>query len=207
MPFKGRATIAKEGSLNYFAARSFAGAWYEQGGRRLGNGRGLPVRQLSRTLRASGKRSNAQREGVARMLPGLIEADGVSVAESESHLTQVFGDSELAVRQAIAEICTIEHILGLAVAPRIVKQLVRSAAFECCADQLFCQLDETMFNLVPFQDAPCRADRLAALPPDNRPIRRRAGSELSSLLVRLYDQAIKMRNSSLAEQCLDRWDE
>ncbi len=155
--------------------------------------------------------SESQRVGVANALCRLLVAEEVDSDAAAGVLIGLFGDPAESVRRAAGQVLRGEDTLSHPVGPRVALAYVGSPAFLDHPEALVWPLENQPLELIPFARVVLRlADRFAdELADDTRSIQNRlgmAGGDLSSLLLRLYDQATKQADHELAERCLDRWD-
>lgn len=155
--------------------------------------------------------SLAQRVGVATMLAQLVAQEAANGLEMESDLTAKFDDSHRDVRAAASRVFQVESFLQCPAGSRIASAFAGSQAFLEDSESLVWQLSRQSIDLIPHAATVLVvANRLAEeLAAETRSIQSRlgmAGRELSTLLLRLYDAAIKQGDADLARSCLDRWD-
>jgi hypothetical protein len=153
-----------------------------------------------------------QRMGVAETLGQLLahaELDDTSALESA--LVRCFDDGDNDVRSAAAAVFRDNRILETPAGPRLALAFVGSVAFTEHSENLIWPLAHQAIDLTAYAPAVfASADRFAAeLAPETRSMANRnglAGRDLSALLLRLYDAAVKGGDPTMAKSCLDRWD-
>jgi hypothetical protein len=155
--------------------------------------------------------SGVQRKAIAETLGQLVMDDNADGKSAETQLIALFSDSDDAVRAAASNVFRRDNVLDSSVGQRLAAAFVRSAAFIDNPEDLIWPLSQEAVDLLSFRDVIlASADRLAKeLAEESRSVQHRsgmAGREQSSLLLRLYDSAIKADRPELASLCLDRWD-
>lgn len=151
------------------------------------------------------------RKAIAETLGQLVTDEASDSQSAESHLIKLFDDPDEAVRGAASNIFRRDEVLNSNVGQRLATAFVRSAAFIDNSEDLIWPLSSEAVDLLAYTEVVlASADRLASeLAEESRSMQHRlgmAGREQSSLLLRLYDSAIKADDPELASQCLDRWD-
>lgn len=155
--------------------------------------------------------SEIHRQGIAEMLVNLVQDDHTDRPAAEADLVRLFDDPSESVRAAAANVFRADGILQSDVGVRLASAFVRSAAFAENTEDLIWPVSHDAVDLVRYSAVIfASVDRFAAeLAEQTRNIQNRlgmAGRQLSALLLRLYDAAIKLGDRDLANQCLDRWD-
>lgn len=151
------------------------------------------------------------RKAVAETLGQLVTDEASDSQSAESHLIKLFDDPDKTVRAAASNVFRRDEVLDSSVGQRLATAFVRSAAFIDNSEDLIWPLSREAVDLLAYTEVVlASADRLASeLAEESRSMQHRlgmAGREQSSLLLRLYDSAIKADDPELASQCLDRWD-
>ncbi|HCT45120.1 MAG TPA: hypothetical protein DF699_07900 [Phycisphaerales bacterium] len=151
------------------------------------------------------------RKSIAETLGQLVTDEASDSQSAESHLIKLFDDPDEAVRAAASNVFRRDEVLDPSVGQRLATAFVRSAAFIDNSEDLIWPLSHEAVDLLAYTDVVlASADRLASeLAEKSRSMQHRlgmAGGEQSSLLLRLYDSAIKTDDPELASQCLDSWD-
>jgi hypothetical protein len=151
------------------------------------------------------------RVGVATMLGFLLCDQQVDATRVETELAQLFNDTAPEVRAAASRVLLTERALSPDSVGRVASSFVTSVAFAEHSTDLLHVLSRLTGSLVPFASTVlAAADRFAnELADQTRSVQNRlgmSGGEVSSLLLRLYDAAVKSDDRSLANECLDRWD-
>ncbi|MEM9167041.1 MAG: hypothetical protein AAGB48_08445 [Planctomycetota bacterium] len=152
-----------------------------------------------------------QRKAIAETLSQLVTDEASDSQSAEAHLIKLFDDPDEAVRAAASYVFRRDDVLDSSVGQRLATAFVRSAAFIDNSEDLICPLSREAVDLLAYTDVVlASADRLASeLAEESRSMQHRlgmAGRKQSSLLLRLYDSAIKADQPELASRCLDRWD-
>lgn len=152
-----------------------------------------------------------QRVGVALTLTQIILDDNADRAAVEQALAPYFDDPDESVRAAAAEVFSFVDLLASDSGERLAETFVKSTAFREHPETLMRSLEREPVDLCRYATVVlATADRFAGeLAAQTRSIQQalgHAGRDLSSLLLRLYDAALKRNDRALAEACLDRWD-
>lgn len=152
-----------------------------------------------------------QRVGVVKTLCHLLLDEHSDRSAVESALRESFNDPSDAVTGAVDDVFRMDGVLASDAGPRLASAYVASPAFLHHPAALVWPLAHDKVDLAPYADVVLAiADRFAReLAPHTRSIQQHlglAGRDLSALLLRLYDSALKHGNRALAESCLDRWD-
>lgn len=161
--------------------------------------------------RLSFQGSAVLRKAIAESLGQLVMDEASDGQSAETYLIKLFDDPEEAVRAAASNVFRRDEVLDSSVGQRLATAFVRSAAFIDNSEDLIWPLSREAVDLLAYTEVVlASADRLASeLAEESRSMQRRlgmAGREQSSLLLRLYDAAIKADDPELASSCLDRWD-
>lgn len=152
-----------------------------------------------------------QRVGVVKTLCHLLLDEHSDRAAVEAALRESFNDPSEAVTGALDDVFRMDGVLASDAGPRLASAYVASPAFLHHPEALVWPLAHDKVDLAPYAEVVLAiAERFAAeLAPHTRSIQQHlglAGRDLSALLLRLYDSAIKHGGRTLAESCLDRWD-
>lgn len=152
----------------------------------------------------------AQRKGVAEAACQLYSHDDTADGAFEL-LIRLLDDDDAEVRRTAASVLRDTDSLSRPTAPKLAATFASSRASDENAESLIHPLSEYTGDLMRFKEAILTlANRLADdFDPKTRNVERPwafIGGEMSTLLLRLYERALSLDDSDLAESCLDRWD-
>lgn len=152
-----------------------------------------------------------QRVGIAEILHQLVDDDKSDRSVVQAALVPLFDDPEERVQQAAAQAFRDEELIKVEGMPELATKLVGSQAFLSGAERFLWALDEYCVDVFQYREPILlAAQRFAGdLSGASRDYSRRlaiTGRELASLLLRLYDLALKQGDPQLAGRCLDAWD-
>lgn len=152
-----------------------------------------------------------QRAGVVKTLCHLLLDEHSDRAAVEAALREYFNDPSDAVTGAVDDVFRTDGVLASDAGPRLARDYVASPAFLHHPEAVVWPLAHDKVDLAPYAEVVLAiAERFAReLAPHTRSIQQHlglAGRDLSALLLRLYDSALKHGDRALAESCLDRWD-
>jgi len=152
-----------------------------------------------------------QRVGVVKTLCHLLLDEHSDRSAVESALREFFNDDSDAVIAAVDDVFRRDGVLASDAGQRLAGAYVASPAFLHHPEALVWPLAHDKVDLAPYAEVVLAiAERFAReLAGHTRSIQQHlglAGRDLSALLLRLYDSALKHGDRALAESCLDRWD-
>ena len=151
-----------------------------------------------------------QRKGVASVAAQLLH-DRKYSRQCQDLLLQFMNDPEKEVRDEFRSLFRNKDFITDVEYAAFVKEYIRSQAFADDPDHFVWSLKDLAGSLIPVADAifsVCE-EFSTTLQEKNRDIGSRyphMTSEMSSILLRLYEQAQGERNRQIAERCLDIWD-
>lgn len=153
----------------------------------------------------------AQRKGIVEMLHKLMAQSNNNVERVERDLSAFFNDEADEVRSEATNVFREEGVTSAASGLRLAQAFVESRAFAENHEPLIWRLSNEVSDLLPYSEIIFTiADRFALeFAADTRDPRRHHGlssRDLSSILLRLYGAASKLKDATLLEKCLDRWD-
>ena len=151
-----------------------------------------------------------QRKGVAEVAAYLLN-DKNYTEQCQEILHQFLNDPDKEVRDKLRGIFRKDSLLHELKHETFFKEYISSQAFADDPDSVVMGLKEFSGSLIPVADAifiVCK-EFSTTLKEKSRDISSRysyTASEISSILLRLYEQAQGERNKQIADQCLDIWD-
>jgi len=151
-----------------------------------------------------------QRKGVANVAAELLQERKYS-GRCQVLLQQFMNDPEKEVRDELRGIFRNKNLITDPEYAAFVKDYINSQAFADDPDHFVWSLKDLAGSLIPVADAVfavCEAFS-TALQEKTRDIGSRyphMAAEMTSILLRLYEQAQGERNSQVADRCLDIWD-
>jgi len=151
-----------------------------------------------------------QRKGVVKVAASLFH-DKKYFRECQELLRQFMNDPEKEVRNALRNVLRNNILLAESGHKEFIKEYIRSQAFADDPDLFTWSLKNFGGSLMPVADAiftVCE-EFSTTLREKTRDIGSRYPyevSEMSSILLRLYEQAQGGRNKQIADSCLDIWD-
>jgi len=151
-----------------------------------------------------------QRKGVANVAAELLQERKYS-GRCQDLLQQFMNDPEKEVRDELRGIFRNKNLITDPEYAAFIKDYINSQAFADDPDHFVWSLKDLAGSLIPVADAAfavCEAFS-TALQEKTRDIGSRyphMAAEMTSILLRLYEQAQGERNSQVADRCLDIWD-
>ena len=151
-----------------------------------------------------------QRKGVAEVASSLLCKTEYS-RECQDLLRQSMNDPDKEVRDELHGIIRNNSLLAEPLYKEFIKEYIRSQAFADDTDHITWSLKEFAGSLIPLADlifTVCE-EFSTTLKEKTRDISSRYlydASEMSSILLRLYEQAQGIRDIQIADRCLDIWD-
>ncbi|MBW2021228.1 MAG: HEAT repeat domain-containing protein [Deltaproteobacteria bacterium] len=151
-----------------------------------------------------------QRKGVANVAAALLQDKKYS-RQCQDLLRQFMNDSEKEVRDELRGMFRNKDLISDPEYAAFIKEYIESQAFADDPDHFVWSLKDLAGSLIPVADAiftVCE-EFSTTLQEKTRDIGSRyprMASEMSSILLRLYEQAQGERNRQIADRCLDIWD-
>jgi len=151
-----------------------------------------------------------QRKGVANVAAALLQYKKYS-QQCQKLLCKFMNDPDKEVRDELNSIFMNQDLITDTEYTAFVKNYINSQAFADDPDHFVWSLKDLAGSLIPLAEAVfavCEAFS-TTLQEKTRDIGSRyphMASEVSSILLRLYEQAQGERNSQIADRCLDIWD-
>lgn len=153
--------------------------------------------------------TRAQRKGVAATAAHLV-ADDKHFDRSQALIERFLDDPDGEVRAETRMFLRYGKFLKSHRARRLLLKFVRTQAFHDDPVQLMFALEQNVAQIRPFADIilDAAAELCGALHGAQSAIDRRfhAAEQLSSLLLRVYEQSEPADDQTIRERCLDAWD-
>lgn len=152
----------------------------------------------------------AQRKGVANMATSLIYKKEYSI-KCKKILSRSMNDPDKEVRDELRAMFRNRDLLNETEYSKFIRRYIKSQAFADDPDHFVWNLKDFTGNLIPVAEtifAVCEVFS-TTLQEKTRDISLGyplLASEISSILLRLYEQAQSYRNPRIANQCMDIWD-
>ncbi len=148
-----------------------------------------------------------QRKGVANVAAALLQDKKYS-RRCLGLLLQFMNDPEKEVRNELRGIFRNKDLIGNPEYAAFVKEYIKSQAFADDPDHFVWSLKDLTGSLLLVADAIFAVCEVfsTTLQEKTREHYPHIASEISSILLRLYEQAHGERNSRIADRCLDFWD-